>query len=145
MRLNGAARRAVIALGAVMMVSTAASAPQARSKLAALAVLEPGLWQLRDLDNGNAAQQSICVADASSLLQLRHPNAACSRTVISNGVKGATVHYTCPADGYGRTELRVETPRLAQIDTQGIAGNTPFSYRVEARRIGVCGRGGPRR
>ena len=145
MGLNGASRRAVIALGAVMMVSSAGSAPQGGAKLSALARLEPGLWQLRDLSNANATQQSICVADAVALIQLRHRNAPCSRTVISDNAKGATVHYTCPANGYGRTEVRVETPRLAQIDTQGIADNAPFSYRAEARRIGVCGRGGPRR
>lgn len=142
MRFNGAWRRAVMALGALTLVSSAASAPQAGTKLSALARLEPGLWQLRDLDNAGAAQ-SICVADPSALLQLRHRNAPCSRLVIADDVKGATVHYTCPANGFGRTELRVETPRLAQIETQGIADNAPFAYRAEARRIGVCGRGGP--
>nr|WP_295370670.1 hypothetical protein [uncultured Sphingosinicella sp.] len=105
--------------------------------------LEPGLWQLRDLDNPAGQQQSICVADPSALLQLRHRNAPCSRLVIADGAKAATVQYTCPATGFGRTEVRVETPRLAQIDTQGIADNAPFSYRVQARRIGVCGQGGP--
>ncbi len=54
MRFNGAARRAVIALGAVTLVSSAASAPQGGAKLSALARLEPGLWQLRILDSGGA-------------------------------------------------------------------------------------------
>ena len=143
MRLSGAARRATIALGAIFMISSAASAPPGGTKLSALARLEPGLWQLRDLDNAGS-QQSICVADTSALLQLRHRNSPCSRLVISDGARDATVHYTCPANGFGRTEVRVETPRLAQINTQGIADNAPFSYRAEARRIGVCGRGGPR-
>jgi len=140
---SGAWRRAVMALGAVTLVSSAALALQGGMKLSALARLEPGLWQLRDLDNASA-QQSICVADPSALLQLRHRNAPCSRLVIADSTSAATVHYTCPAGGFGRTELRVETPRLAQIDTQGIANNAPFAYRAEARRIGVCGRGGPR-
>jgi hypothetical protein len=115
MRFYGAWRRAVIALGAITMVSSAASAPQGGSKLNALARLEPGLWQLRDLNNAGA-QQSICVADAATLLQLRHRNSPCSRIVIADGEKNATVHYTCPANGFGRTEVRVETPRLVQID-----------------------------
>ncbi len=145
MRFNGAARRAVMALGAMTLVSSAASAPQGGMKLSALSRLEPGLWQLRDLDNGGGQQHSICVADPSALLQLKHRNAPCSRLVIADHAKGATVQYTCPANGFGRTEVRVETPRLAQIDTQGIADNAPFAYRVEARRIGVCGQGGPGR
>lgn len=143
MTVSGAWRRAVIALGAINMVSIAASAPQGRTKLSALGQLEPGLWQLRDLDN-QASQQSICVADPIALMQLRHRNAPCSRVVIADSAKATTIHYTCPATGFGRTELRVETPRLAQIDTQGIADNAPFAYRAEARRIGVCGQGGPR-
>jgi hypothetical protein len=142
MRFNGAWRRAVVALGAITLVSSAASAPQGGTKLSALARLEPGLWQLRDLNNPGA-QQSICVADPAALLQLRHRNAPCSRLVIADGERAATVHYTCPAGGFGRTEVRVETPRLVQIDTQGIVDNAPFAYRAEARRIGVCGRGGP--
>lgn len=143
MRFNGAVRRAVMALGAMTLVSSAASAPQGATKLSALSRLEPGLWQLRDLDNAAGQQQSICMADASALLQLRHRNAPCSRLVIADSAKTATVQYTCPATGFGRTEVRVETPRLAQIDTQGIVDNAPFALRVEARRIGVCGQGGP--
>ena len=143
MRGNGAWRRAVMALGALTLASSAAFAWQGGIKLSALAKLEPGLWQLRDLDNAGA-QQSICVADPSTLLQLRHRNAPCSRLVLSDSASAATVHYTCPAGGFGRTEVRVETPRLVQIDTQGIANNAPFAYRAEARRVGICGRGGPR-
>jgi hypothetical protein len=97
------------------------------------------LWQLRDLDQPQAAQQSICVADPTLLVQLRHRNAPCTRLVLSEDAAGAVFHYTCPASGYGQTALRIETPRLAQIDTQGIAGNRPFAYRAEARRVGTCG------
>jgi hypothetical protein len=72
-------------------------------------------------------------------MQVQHRNSPCSRLVIANNERGATVQYTCPAGGFGRTSILVETPRLAQIDTQGIVGNTPFGYRAEARRIGPCG------
>jgi hypothetical protein len=137
MKLFGAGRRALIALGAVILVSPAASAPQA-GKLGALARLEPGQWQLRDLDNARAAPQSMCVADGGGLVQIRHRGAPCSRLVISQDQEAATVHYTCPANGFGRTSVRVETPRLAQIDTQGIINNAPFAYRAEARRVGPC-------
>ena len=138
----GAGRRALIALGAVLLVSPAASAPQGggqAGKLGALARLEPGRWQLRDLDNARAVPQSICVADPTALIQIRHRGSPCSRLVLSQDAKAATVQYTCPANGFGRTSVRVETPRLAQIDTQGIVDNAPFAYRAEARRVGTCG------
>lgn len=128
--------RAAIALGAVALL-TAPAMTQSGGRLAALAKLEPGLWQLRDLDTGDR-YPPICVADPAMLMQLQHRNSPCSRLVISGDASSATVHYTCPASGFGRTSLRVETPRLAQIDTQGISGNAPFAYRIEARRTGSC-------
>lgn len=134
----GAGRRALIALGATLLVSPSASVPQV-GKLGALARLEPGRWQLRDLDNARAVPQSICVADPTALIQIRHRGSPCSRLVLSQDNEAATVQYTCPANGFGRTSLRLETPRLAQIETQGIVDNAPFAYRAEARRIGTCG------
>ncbi|HEY9554216.1 DUF3617 domain-containing protein [Allosphingosinicella sp.] len=128
--------RAAIALGAVALL-TAPALTQSGGKLAALARLEPGLWQLRDLDS-DERYPPICVADPAILMQLQHRNSPCSRLVISGDARSATVHYTCPASGFGRTSLRVETPRLAQIDTQGISDNAPFAYRIEARRAGPC-------
>ena len=133
--------RALLALVAVTMVSLPALSRD-RGGLTALGQLEPGLWQLRDLDNKAAAPQSICVADPDILMQVQHRSAPCSRIVIANDPKGATVHYTCPATGFGRTSLRVETPRLARIDTQGISGRLPFAFRFEARRTGTCRAGG---
>jgi hypothetical protein len=50
----------------------------------------------------------------------------------------ATVHYSCPGSGWGRTTVRVETPRLARVETQGIAGKAPFAFTAEARRVGAC-------
>ena len=49
-----------------------------------------------------------------------------------------TVNYTCPGIGRGRTTIRVETPRLVQIDSQGLDRGAPFALRAEARRIGPC-------
>ena len=137
-------RRARFALGAAIAVSAAAAAAGAASKVSALARLEPGLWQLRDLDAPKAAQQSVCIADPILLMQLRHRSAPCTRLVVAEGERDAIVHYTCPASGYGQTALRVETPRLAQIDTQGIIDNRPFALRAEARRVGPCENAGGR-
>ena len=135
---NGVLRRAVIALGATAMLSAPAAT---QGPLSALSKLELGMWQLRDLDDPRSAPQSICVADPGVLMQVQHRSSPCSRMVISNDARGATVHYTCPANGFGRTSLTVETPRLAKIDTQGIIGNAPFGLRAEARRVGTCGGG----
>lgn len=137
---KGVLRRMLVAFG-VMTVLAAPAFTQGKGGLAALSRLEPGLWQLRDLDNRQAQVQSICVPDPALLMQVQHRNAPCSRVVIASGPSHATVHYTCPAGGFGRTSLRVETARLAQIDTQGISDNAPFAYRFEARRTGTCGGG----
>ena len=96
------------------------------------------MWQIRDLDSARPAPQSICMADPDVLIQLQHKQASCSRFVVADNPDLVTVHYTCPGNGFGRTSIRVETPRLAQIDTQGIADNIPFAYRAEARRMGTC-------
>jgi hypothetical protein len=137
--LNGAGR-AMIALVAILAVASPA-VPQGRGRITALAPLQPGLWELRELDNSRAAPRSMCIADPNILMQVQHRNLPCSRLVIANGQMNATVHYTCPAGGFGRTTIRVESPRLAVIDTQGIDNNMPFAYRAELRRKGSCPRG----
>jgi hypothetical protein len=128
-----------VMLGLAAML-TSPALPQKRAQLNALARLEPGLWQIREIGQ-RAAPQAICVADPDILTQVQHRGTPCSRLVIANEPRSATVHYTCPAHGFGRTSVRVETSRLAKIDTQGILDNTPFAYRAEARRVGACGGG----
>lgn len=78
------------------------------------------------------------MTDPSVLLQLRHSTARCSRFVVSSDARNATVTYSCPLGGNGRTVIKVETPRLVQVETQGIADNAPFAFTVEARRVGDC-------
>lgn len=135
--MSGLGRRMVMGAAALAGLAGGAVATQG-ADLLALSRLEPGEYQLRVIGEAGARPQSICVADPDVLLQLKHRGAPCSRVVIDNGPSGATVHYTCPANGYGRTSLRVETPRLAKIDTQGLYENAPFAYRAEARRVGPC-------
>jgi hypothetical protein len=128
--------RAAIALGAVA-AATAPALTQRPARTDALAKLQAGLWQLRDLDS-RAELPPVCLGDPNLLVQLKHRSAACSRIVVAENRGTATVHYTCPAAGYGQTLIRIETPRLAQIETQGIADNRPFSSRIQARRVGNC-------
>lgn len=111
--------------------------PAQQSSMPALAMLQPGLWALKSRMDPSQ-NRSICVSDPRALLQVQHRTAMCSRFVISNGPRETTVHYTCPGNGHGRTTIRVETARLIQIETQGIANREPFAIQLEGRRTGEC-------
>ncbi|HYZ48474.1 MAG TPA: hypothetical protein VE567_06225 [Sphingomonas sp.] len=120
------------AVAAAILLGGAANAP-----IVAFSRIEPGSWQLRALDS-SAPERRLCVDDPYDLIQLRHPGAACSRFVLTNEADRATVHYTCPGAGYGRTTIRVETGQLVHIDSQGLANQAPFQMSFEARRVGAC-------
>jgi hypothetical protein len=72
------------------------------------------------------------------LAQPLHAPQTCSAEVQSVDGHVATVTFVCPGMGRGRTLLRVETPRLVQIDMQGISNGLPFALRAQARHIGPC-------
>jgi hypothetical protein len=126
---------ALIILPAVLVGGYAlASSPATPT---ALAGLEPGQWDLRSRDPGEPLQR-ICVRDVQALLQLRHPGQNCSRFIVEDTPDRTSVTYTCPGTGHGRTVVRVETPRLVQIDSQGVADGYPFALDLEGRRTGAC-------
>lgn len=134
-----------LGMGALVCAATGvvAAAPAAAPRpIKALSALQPGQWEIRSRDNPEA-NRSFCMSDAKVLLQLRHPNNVCSRFVISDDGRAATVQYSCAANGNGRTSVRVETPRLVQIETQGIADQSPFAFTAEARRVGECAANAP--
>jgi hypothetical protein len=121
---------------AVVLPPDAAAAPAATMSLTALKLLEPGLWQL---EIKGRAPRFTCVAEPTALVQIEHDQPNCSRFVIANDPKSATVHYSCQRSGWGRTTVRVETTDAALIQTQGISKNQPFDYSVHAKRVGACG------
>ena len=126
--------------GALSMAASAAVLAQPVAPpqvLSALALLQPGQWSLHAHDRPSD-NRSICVGDPRALLQVRHGEAMCSRFVIASDARTATVHYTCPGSGHGRTTIRVESPHIIQIETQGIAGGQPFILSWEGRRTGNC-------
>ena len=98
--------------------------------------LEPGLWELRNASG--ASLGSICLGDPAGLGQVQHRGAACAREVVESADRSATVQYSCRGIGSGRTTIRFETPRLVQIDSQGLDQGTPFAIRAQARRSGAC-------
>lgn len=122
---------------AMALVSNPSAAWSGTPGVSALTKLEHGLWELSERGS-KAPPRRICLSDPLVLTQLRHSGRACSRFVIENQPDRATLHYTCPGAGHGRTTIRVETPRLAQIDTQGIAESSPFEARFEGRFVGRC-------
>ena len=125
--------KVMAALGCLIGGAVAAQGVQ----LAMLDRLTPGMWEVRMRDGKRI--EKICLDDGRRLIQLRHPNLSCHQLVVEDGPEAVTVHYTCPGRGSGRTHLRVETPRLVQIESTGIASRLPFDFVAEARRIGDCG------
>lgn len=107
--------------------------------LAMLDRFESGQWELRPRDGGGGGTQR-CLGNGRSLIQLRHAGLQCRSTVIEDGAASVTVQYVCPGNGYGHTRIRLENPRLAQIETQGVANGLPFAFAAEARRVGPCRR-----
>jgi len=121
------------ALGAAMFLLTAFAQQDVGS---ALDRLEPGRWEVRRFAGNSLG--TICVGDPTALAQIQHRGSGCARELVSSTGRLAIVQYSCRGVGSGRTNLRVETPRLVQIDSQGLDNGTPFAIRAEARRVGPC-------
>ena len=131
-------------LGATMLIALGAATappspkPTPAPPLLAVRALQPGLWQLLVTDSGHTIPREICLGDTRQLLQLRHGAAPCGSFVIANDAKVATVQYSCPGAGWGRTSLRPENPTALHIESQGIADNAPFALTAEGKRIADC-------
>ncbi|HEX9931888.1 MAG TPA: hypothetical protein VGB08_03515 [Allosphingosinicella sp.] len=131
---RGARTGAVILFAAAAAAATGSAAT--RTAVPVLGRLENGLWQLRSLDGGGTIA-AVCLGDPSVLAQLRHRGVACRRTVVGQGPDSVELRYSCPA-AFGQTAIRVETSRLARVETQGVDNGVPFAFRAEARRVGSC-------
>lgn len=124
-------------LGASLMLGAVTVAAPATAPLIALARIEPGLYQLKEVGS-SAPPKSLCISNAAVLIQLEHPEVNCSRFVIDDTPDSTTVHYTCPGNGHGRTVVKIATPRSFDLETQGIANRAPFDIDVQGRRLGDC-------
>ncbi|MEJ7926853.1 hypothetical protein WG908_08820 [Sphingobium sp. AN641] len=120
---------------AAMMMAGLAGAAQAPLP-AALQRVEPGAWELRQREDGSIRR--LCLVDPQQLLQLQHPGAICRRYTAINTAESIAVSYDCGGAGGGRTDVRIETARLVQIRSEGVAGGAPFSLAMEGRRVGTC-------
>lgn len=104
---------------------------------AAFGLIAPGKWVLHDIDSASG-ERSLCVADPDMLVQLEHSGRQCTRFVVNDSPMSATVHYTCPRAGHGRTVIQVENAHSFRLDTLGIASGAPFEFRYEAHRVSAC-------
>ncbi len=123
---------------AIGMIALGLSLPVAAQTagLGMLNGLTKGEWTVKHRDG--SADTKICVRTGEELIQLRHRQSGCSRFVVEDAADKVAVQYTCPRNGYGRTNIRKETNGLVQIESQGISGGLPFQITAEARRTGSC-------
>ena len=110
--------------------------PAATQQTGPLAQVERGRWELRG-SNGTAIG-AVCLGDPTLLAQPFNAPHPCTSEILSTNDHVVTVAFVCPGMGRGRTDLRIETPRLVQIDSQGIANGAPFVLRAQARKTGPC-------
>lgn len=129
--------RSLAAAGLLTLVAGPGQSQPGNGAHPMLGRLEAGQWELRS-GAGNARIAAICLGNPILLTQPRHGAAPCTRDVVAADSDSMTVNYSCPGQGRGRTTLRFETPRLVQIDSQGLDHGMPFAMRAQARRIGPC-------
>ncbi|HEX7853032.1 MAG TPA: hypothetical protein VF503_04985 [Sphingobium sp.] len=120
-----------------VVLAVGAAAPVMGGTPAALADLEPGQWDLRSREPGEASVR-LCIHDGLSLVQIKHQGQSCRQFVVEDTADRTSITYSCPRTGHGRTSIRVETPRLVQIDSQGVVDGYPFALNLEGRRTGAC-------
>ena len=94
-----------------------------------------GLWEISRSDGG---RRNICIPDPVVLAQYEHLKARCSRDVIRDLQGRAEISYSCAGGNFGQSKVEQITPRSLRIETQGISGDAPFHYVLQARRIGNC-------
>lgn len=94
-----------------------------------------GMWEI---SRGNGARQNVCVPDPAVLAQFEHLRSKCSRDVVRDQQRRAEIHYTCVGGAFGQSTVDLITPRALRIETQGISGDAPFHYVLQARRVGNC-------
>jgi hypothetical protein len=131
-RMKGLRLAGLALCGGIAVVAlTAAQRPSALGQAA------PGLWEIDGLPGAKSPLKQ-CVGDVSTFVQFEHRTRNCGRRIISDGPSSTVVEYSCGAAGFGHSKLDVITPRSLRIDTQGVSGGLPFSYVLQARRVGDC-------
>jgi hypothetical protein len=126
-------RLALLALAGAAGGLTVAAAQQPP----AWAQAQPGLWEISGAPGAKAPLRQ-CVADLAALAEFEHRGKACSAKGISSNGSSTVLEYSCGSAGFGRSAVDAITPRSLRIETQGISNQLPFSYVLQARRVGDC-------
>jgi hypothetical protein len=125
-------RRLILAAAIAVPTAVLAAGPPA-----ALAKVAGGLWEISGVPGAKAPVRQ-CVGDLGQLAQFEHRTRTCSRSVISDKGESTVISYTCGPADFGQSEIDVITPRALRIATQGISGQMPFNYVIQAHRVGEC-------
>ena len=127
MRLGGY----LVGAAAAALILTAAQRP------AALAGTSAGMWEISGVPGAKAPTRE-CVSEVLALAQFEHRAKTCTRNVVGDGPSSTVITYECRGGDSGRSKVTVVTPRSLKIETQGISDKLPFSYVLQARRVGDC-------
>jgi hypothetical protein len=127
--------KAKLGLGVRVAGLVAAAAVLTGASASVFATAEPGLWEVA---RSGSQPVRLCLANTAALALFEHRKARCERTVIRDDGSAATIHYSCAGGDFGRSDVKVITPRALRIETQGISGGAPFKYTLQAHRIGNC-------
>ncbi len=119
------------------LLAIGVSALAAAAQPSVFAQAQSGLWEISGVP-GIKAPLKQCMVDVAKLAEFEHRGKSCTAKVISNSASSTVVEYSCGSAGFGRSEIDAITPRSLRIDTQGISNQLPFSYVLQARRIGDC-------
>jgi hypothetical protein len=98
---------------------------------------QAGMWEISGVPGAKTPLKQ-CIANVAALGEFEHRGKSCSVKVISSSASSTVIEYSCGAAGFGRSQVDAITPRSLRIDTQGISNQLPFSYVLQARRIGDC-------
>ena len=131
--------KTILAMAAASLVALLALAAPSAAQVDGLAMLNglaKGEWTITFRDD--TPDRKVCVRSGQELIQIQHTASGCNRYIVEDGASQVTVQYTCPGDGYGRTNIRRESGSLVQIESQGFASGLPFQFAAEARRTGGC-------
>jgi hypothetical protein len=96
-----------------------------------------GVWEVTGLP-GAGTRVRQCVADVSMLARFEHRSKNCSQRITSDAPSSVVIDYSCGGAGFGHSKVDMITPRSLRIETQGISDKLPFSYVLQARRVGDC-------
>jgi hypothetical protein len=96
-----------------------------------------GIWEVTGVPGArNPIRQ--CLTDVSVLAHFEHRARSCSQKITTDAPSSVVIDYSCGSSGFGHSKVDLITPRSLRIDTQGISDRLPFSYVLQARRVGDC-------